>query len=114
MGIASAYNITDDQLTGQDGLLLAVADDGTLHGNVTLQAGDDVGSLLFLIVTNEGVEQQDAENDTEIDPVIQATSKQSSKFHDCRSHTSAIVFQLANLSGSLVVWRGSQVDARWT
>lgn len=84
---ALAYNITGNELTSENVLLLAVTNNGTTHGNVTLERGDDIGSRLFLVEGDEGVEQQDTADDTEIDPVTQTDSQQSSNFHDCRHMT---------------------------
>lgn len=84
---ALAYNITGNELTSENVLLLAVTNNGTTHGNVTLERGDDIGGRLFLVEGDEGVEQQDTADDTEIDPVTQTDSQQSSNFHDCSNTT---------------------------
>jgi hypothetical protein len=75
-------DVTGDELTGEDGLLLVVTDDDCLHGNVTLEGGDDIGSLLFLVPTDDGVEQQDTANDTEVDPILETGGEKSSELHD--------------------------------
>ncbi|KAI6876686.1 plasma membrane H+-ATPase Pma1 [Hortaea werneckii] len=76
-------NVTRDQLTGLDILLLTLTDDHCLHGNVTLQTGDDIGGLLFLIPTDESVQEQNTDNDTKVDPVTKTGREQDSEFHDC-------------------------------
>jgi hypothetical protein len=75
-------NVTGDELTGEDGLLLVVTNDNCLHGNVTLEGGDDIGGLLFLVPTDNGVEQQDTANDTKVDPILETGSEKSSELHD--------------------------------
>jgi len=75
-------NVTGDELTGENGLLLVVADDNCLHGNVTLEGGDDISGLLLLVPTNNGVEQQDTANDTEVNPILETGSEKSSELHD--------------------------------
>lgn len=75
-------DITRNQFTGEDGLLLVVTDDGSLHGNVTLERSDDISSLLLLVPTDNGVEQQDTANDTEINPILKTGSEESCELHD--------------------------------
>lgn len=79
------YNITGDDFTGENVLLLAITDNSASHGDVTLERGDDIGSRLLLVESDESVKQQDTANDTEIDPVTQTDSQQSSDFHDYRA-----------------------------
>jgi lipopolysaccharide assembly outer membrane protein LptD (OstA) len=76
------YDITGNELTGKNVRLLAVTDNGTAHGNVTLERGDDIGSRLLLVKGDESVKQQDTTDDTEIDPVTQTNGQQSGDFHD--------------------------------
>jgi hypothetical protein len=38
--------------------------------------------LLFLVPTDNGVEQQDTANDTEVDPILETGSEKSSELHD--------------------------------
>jgi hypothetical protein len=75
-------DVTGDELTGENGLLLVVTNDDCLHGNVTLERGDDIGGLLFLVPTDNGVEQQDTANDTEVNPILETGSEKSSELHD--------------------------------
>jgi hypothetical protein len=77
-----AYNVTWDQLPGLDFLDSAVSHHFSFHGDVTLQAGDDIGGLLFLVPTDGGVEHQDADNDAKINPIAQTSGKKNSQFHD--------------------------------
>jgi hypothetical protein len=79
------HNVTGDEFTSFNFDLLTIANDLSLHSDVTLQAGNDVGSLLFLVPTDNGVEHQNADNDTEIDPITQTSSEKDSKLHDCGS-----------------------------
>lgn len=76
-------DVTGDELTGEDGLLLVVTDDSRLHGDVTLERGDDIGGLLFLVPTDDSVEKKNTANDTEIDPVLKTGGEKGSKFHNC-------------------------------
>ena len=78
----STYNITRDKLTSSDFLLGTVANNNSLHGNVTLERSDDIGGLLFLIPTNDSVEHENTDNDTEIDPVTQTSGEQDSQLHN--------------------------------
>jgi hypothetical protein len=75
-------DITGNELSGENGLLLVVTDDDSLHGNVTLERGDDISGLLLLVPTDNGVEQQDTANDTEINPILETGSEKSSELHD--------------------------------
>lgn len=75
-------NVTGNELASENGLLLVVTDDDSLHGNVTLERCDDIGSLLLLVPTDNGVEQQDTANDTEINPILETGSEKSSELHD--------------------------------
>ena len=50
------HDVTGDELAGLDVLFLTSADDSGLHGDVTLQLGDNVGGLFFLVPTDGGVE----------------------------------------------------------
>ena len=81
---AWTYDVTRHNFTGQDGLFLAVTDDSCLHGNVTTERSDDIGSLLLLVPTDNGVEHKNTDNDTEIDPVTKTSSKENSDFHSCQ------------------------------
>jgi hypothetical protein len=76
------YNVTRDKLAGKDVGLGTITDHGTAHGNVTLETGDDIGGLLLLVETDKGVEQQDGDNDTEINPILETEGKKSSNFHN--------------------------------
>lgn len=62
-------NITRDKFSGSDFLLFAVSDDNCLHGNIAFERGDDIGCLFFLIPTYDGVEQENTDDDTKIDPI---------------------------------------------
>jgi hypothetical protein len=75
-------DVTGDELTGENGLLLVVTNDGRLHGDVTLERGDDIGSLLFLVPTDDGVEQENTANDTKVDPVLKTGGEKGGKFHN--------------------------------
>jgi len=76
-------DITGDELTSEDFLLLTVADDSGSHGDITLERGDDIGSLLLLVPTDDGVERKNTDDDTEIDPITQTCCEKDSKFHNC-------------------------------
>ena len=75
-------DVTGNDLAGKDGLLTAVTDDGGLHSDITTERGNDIGGLLLLVPTDEGVEQENTADDTEIDPIAETGGEQSSEFHD--------------------------------
>ncbi|TLD30651.1 hypothetical protein PspLS_02350 [Pyricularia sp. CBS 133598] len=75
-------DVTRDKLPGADLLFTAVTDDTGLHGNITLQGGDDIGGLLLLVPTDDGVKQQDTDNDTGINPVSKGKGQNGSSLHD--------------------------------
>ncbi len=89
-------NVTRYEFAGENRLLLVVTDDDCLHGDVTLQTGDDIGSLLFLVPTDESVEQQNTANDTEIDPILKTGGQKGSELHNYRA---LVVRQGANCAG---------------
>jgi hypothetical protein len=75
-------NITSNELTGEDLLLLTVADNDSTHSNITLERSHDIGSLLLLVPTDESVEQKNTTDNTEIDPVTETGSEEDSEFHN--------------------------------
>ena len=76
------YNVTRNKFTSLDFHFNTVTDDLSLHGDITFQTGDDVGSLLFLVPTDNSVQHQDTDDDTEVDPILKTGSEQNSEFHD--------------------------------
>ena len=78
------YNVAWDELSRLDILFLTTTNRYGLHGNVTLQACDDIGGLLLLVPADSCVQHQDADNHTEVDPVTQTGSEQYGGFHDCQ------------------------------
>jgi hypothetical protein len=79
---SNTYNITRNKLTSWDFLLLTITNNQRLHGNVTLKGGDDIGSLLFLIPSDDGVEKEDTNDDTEINPISETRSEKDSQLHN--------------------------------
>jgi len=77
------HHVTGDEFAGLYFLLMATTDDGGLHGDVALERGDDVGGLLFLVPTDDGVEQENTDNDTEIDPFAETGRDEDGNLHDC-------------------------------
>jgi hypothetical protein len=75
-------DVTSNELTGEDLLLLTVTDNDSTHSNITLERSHDVGSLLLLVPTDESVEQKNTTDNTEIDPVTETGSEEDSKFHN--------------------------------
>ena len=52
---------------------------------LTLQTSNDIGSLFFLIPTDNSVKHEDTDNDTEINPITQTSGEEDSEFHNyCR------------------------------
>lgn len=78
-----AYNISGNNLTSEDLLLNSITNDGCLHGDVALERRHDIGSLLLLVPADDGVEQQNSDNNTEINPSTQTSRDQDSDFHNC-------------------------------
>jgi hypothetical protein len=75
-------NITSNELTSEDLLLLAVTDNDSTHSDITLERSNDIGSLLLLVPTDESIEQKNTTDNTKIDPVTQTGSEKDSKFHN--------------------------------
>jgi hypothetical protein len=94
-------DVTGNELTGEDGLLLVVTDDSRLHGDVTLERGDDIGGLLFLVPTDDSVEKKNTANDTEIDPVLKTGGEKGSKFHNVENRTGEVTHELLQEVGLL-------------
>lgn len=67
------HNITGNKLAGEDTRLLTTTDNSALHGNVTLEGSDDIGGRLFLVPADGGVEHENTDNNTEIDPITQTS-----------------------------------------
>lgn len=80
--MSATYDITGDELTSLDFLFLTIANNSGSHGDITLERGDDIRSLLLLVPTDSGVEHENTDNDTEINPVTQTSSEEDSKFHN--------------------------------
>lgn len=76
------HDITRDEFTGRDFVFCAVSDNATLHRNVTLEGGDDIGSLLFLVPTNNSVQEQNTTDNTKIDPITKTGGEEDSEFHN--------------------------------
>jgi len=75
-------NVTSNELTSKDLLLLAVADNNSTHSNITLERSHDISGLLLLVPTDQGVKSQDTTDDTEINPVTKTSSEQNSELHN--------------------------------
>lgn len=101
-------DITRDDFAGENGLLTAVTDNGGLHGNVTTERSDDVGSLLFLVPTDESVEKKNTADDTEIDPIAETGGEQGSNLHDVENRTLEVAEELLEEVG---LFRGKLVEA---
>ena len=74
-------NITRNEITGRDFLFLTISDDSCFECDISLKFSDDITSLLFLIPSNKGVEEQDSDNDTEIDPILKTSCENDCEFH---------------------------------
>jgi hypothetical protein len=94
-------DITGNDFAGKDGLFAAVTDDGGLHGDVTTERCDDVGSLLFLVPTDESVEKKNTADDTEIDPIAETGGEQSGDFHDVQNRALEVAEELLEEVGLL-------------
>tara|TARA_R110002060_G_scaffold55202_5_gene65729 strand:+ start:576 stop:818 length:243 start_codon:yes stop_codon:yes gene_type:complete len=79
--VSATYNVTGNQFTSLDLLLNTITDDSCSHGDITLQTGDDIGSLLFLVPTDNSIKQQNTDNNTKINPLTQTSREQDSDFH---------------------------------
>ncbi|GJC95128.1 hypothetical protein ColKHC_03954 [Colletotrichum higginsianum] len=82
-GTQGTHDITGNEFTGADFLLSSLTNDTGLHGNITLERGDDVGGLLLLVPTDSGVKQENGDNQTGIEPILQGEGEDSSTLHDC-------------------------------
>jgi hypothetical protein len=74
-------DITGDDFWGFDFLEGSVTENGGLESKSLLQLLDNGTSLVFLDETDKGVEQQQGANDTEIDPILKTSSKDSSSLN---------------------------------
>lgn len=62
-------DITRDDFTSENVVFGATANDSGFHGDVTLERSHHVGSLLLLVPTDNSVEHEDTNDDTEINPL---------------------------------------------
>jgi hypothetical protein len=83
IGEEGTHNITRNQFSGLDLLFLTVTHDNASHRDIALERRDDISSLLFLVPTDDGIEHQNTDDDTEINPVAKTGSEEDSQFHDC-------------------------------
>lgn len=77
----ATYDVTGDKLTSFDYGFLTVTDSSRLESDISLQTGDDVGSLLLLVPTDNSVEHENTDNHTEINPLTQTSREQDSDLH---------------------------------
>jgi hypothetical protein len=63
-------------------MVLAITNDMCSHRNISFQTGNNVGSLFLLIPTDGGVQTQNSNDDTKVNPIFQTRGKENSKFHD--------------------------------
>lgn len=83
MGVGETHLLDLEDITGNDlgGLNLlegTVTENDSLEGKSLFQFVDDGTGLELLDETNAGVEEQKRANDTEIDPVFETGSENSS------------------------------------
>jgi hypothetical protein len=100
-------DVTGDELTGKDRLLLVVTDDGRLHGDITLEGSDDIGGLLFLVPADDSVKKKNTADDTEIDPILKTGGEKGGKFHNVENRTGEVTHELLQEVGLL---RGDFVE----
>jgi len=79
---SGTYNVTGNELTCENVVLLAITDNIGPHGNITTQTLDDVLSLTFLVPTDNSVKHQDTDDDTKVDPITKTSSEEDSQFHN--------------------------------
>ena len=101
-------DVTGDELTGENRLLLVVTDDGRLHGDITLEGSDDIGGLLFLVPTDDSVKKKNTADDTEIDPILKTGGEKGGKFHNVENRTGEVTHELLQEVGLL---RGDFVES---
>ena len=70
-------DITGNDLRGLNLLEGAITEDDSLKGKGLLQLVDNRTGLVLLEETNAGVEHQETENDTEINPILETSSEDS-------------------------------------
>ena len=76
--ILDLENITRNDLRSLDFSETTVTENNSLESKSLLQLLDDRTSLEFLNETNGSVKEQETANNTEIDPVLKTSSKDSS------------------------------------
>lgn len=72
-------NVTRDNFGGFNFLEFTITQNGSLESKGFLQFVDNGPSPVFLGEADNGVEQQQGADDTEIDPILQAGGKEGSK-----------------------------------
>ena len=78
----ATYNISWNDLASKDLLLNSIANNGSLHSDISLKGGNNISSLLLLIPSDDGVKKKNGDNNTEINPGTQTSGKQDSDFHN--------------------------------
>ncbi|KAH6608110.1 hypothetical protein Trco_004423 [Trichoderma cornu-damae] len=76
--LLNLQNITRDDFGGLNLLQGTVTEDNSLESESLFEFFDDGTSLEFLDETDTGVEQEETQNDTEIDPILETSSQNSS------------------------------------
>lgn len=69
------YHIAGYELSRKNFVFGAVANDCRSHSNVCFEASYHICGLLFLIPAHACVQTENANNDTKVDPILQASSE---------------------------------------
>ena len=89
-------DITGNDLSGLDLLQSTVTEDDSLESKSLLEFLDDRTSLVFLDETDRGVEQEQGANDTEIDPILETSSQNSSSLESNELAQQILISQHCN------------------
>jgi hypothetical protein len=76
------YHVTWDKFTSEDLPLGTVTNNKSTHSDISLQAGNHIGGLLFLIPADGSIKAENTDDHTEVNPVLQTSSQKNSQLHD--------------------------------
>lgn len=60
----------------------SIANDSGLECKILFETGDNVAGMVLLSKPHDGVEEKECTDDTEVDPVLQASGQESSNLHN--------------------------------
>lgn len=80
--VRQPYHIPRNQFPSKRISLLSIAHNCSPHRDIGFETCNHICRLLLLIPANGGIQTQNPNNDTKVNPVLQPGSKQDSKFHN--------------------------------